>query len=161
MSVMTGSVRYLFLRGKPRSEDMENWPPTNKPFEGPDNRAGQAVQMSSDTTGWRATLIEEKASSSDEPALLLTRATALGLLHEGSKFQRGKEQVGLLGVRVVNLNGKGVEYVTSLLVHALSSSGLGSGRRIVVAPVSALVISEYVEHGAHALAQLDLRLSPQ
>lgn len=160
MQVKSGSVRYFFLKA-PGQQDIPHWPPKNKPLEGPDNVVCIAVRLYPMTaTGWRAEPVTKDAAAPaethTEPAFVLTTNTALGLLEDG---KRGRAEVGLLGVRVVNLDNKGVEYATHLVVHALSGSGLGSTRQSTIVPVDALVLSEYIEHGDRAEAALDLRIS--
>jgi hypothetical protein len=80
----------------------------------------------------------------------------LGLLQGG---KRGKAEVELLGVRVVNLESRGVEYASHFVVAALPGAGLGP-RRPVVVPLDGLILEEYVEQGSYAEASLALRLSP-
>ncbi|HLZ22788.1 MAG TPA: BON domain-containing protein [Ktedonobacterales bacterium] len=159
MQVMSGPVRYFYLRNARGPEDVHNWPPAIKPLEGPDNKVFTIVRLYADAAGWRAEGGDDAGNQPLDgvPPLVLTRRTVLGLLQEG---KRTRADVGLLGVRVVNLNAKGVEYVTHLVVHALSGSGTGISRAPMVVPIEAMVLSEYLEHGSHAEAQLDLRLSP-
>jgi BON domain len=161
MQVMSGSVRYFFLKAAGQ-HDMPHWPPKNKTLEGPDNITTIAVRLYPMTdAGWRAEPVTQDAATPagppPEPAFVLTSNTALGLLQDG---KRGRAEVGLLGVRVVNLDNKGAEYATHLVVHALPGSGLGSTRQVTIAPIEALVLSEYIEHGDRAEAALDLRISP-
>lgn len=159
MQVMSGPVRYFYLRKARGSEDVHNWPPTIKPLEGPDNKICSVVRLYADTAGWRAEAGDATGNQPEDgvPPLVLTRRTVLGLLQDG---KRTRADVGLLGVRVVNLNAKGTEYAVHLVVHALSGSGMGVPRAPMVVPIEAMVLSEYVEHGSRAEAQLDLRLSP-
>lgn len=161
MQVISGSVRYFFLKAAGQQE-IPHWPPKTKSLEGPDNITSIAVRLYPMTAaGWRAEPVASDAAtpagSPPEPAFVLTSNTALGLLQDG---KRGRAEVGLLGVRVVNLDNKGIEYVTHLVVHALPGSGLGSTRQVTIAPIDALVLSEYIEHGDRAEAALDLRISP-
>lgn len=161
MQVVSGSVRYFFLKAAGQQE-IPQWPPKNKPLEGPDNIVTIAVRLYPMTAaGWRAEPVTKDAatpsSSPPETAFVLTSNTALGLLQDG---KRGRAEVGLLGVRVVNLDNKGTEYATHLVVHALPGSGLGSTRQVTIAPIDALVLGEYIEHGDRAEAALDLRVSP-
>lgn len=161
MQVMSGSVRYFFLKA-PGQQEIPHWPPKNKTLEGPNNIVTLAVRLYPMTAaGWRAEPVTKDATttpgSAPESAFVLTSNTALGLLQDG---KRGRAEVGLLGVRVVNLDNKGVEYATHLVVHALPGSGLGSTRQVVIAPIDALVLSEYIEHGDRAEAALDLRIAP-
>lgn len=158
MPVISGSVRYLFLRKARGQEEVEHWPPTVKPLEGPKHGVCLSVRLYPDAAGWRAACGDEPVSpdGASEPAMVMTRRTVLGLLSEG---KRGRAEVELLGVRVVNAENKGVEFATHIVVAALPGTGLGP-RRPVVAPMDELVIGEYVEHGDRAEAQLDLRITP-
>ncbi|MGO8949082.1 MAG: BON domain-containing protein [Ktedonobacterales bacterium] len=160
MNSMTGPVRYLFLRMTRGREEVENWPPTIKPLEGPDNIVCASIRLYGMNTGWQAECGSDEGRVDEQaklvPPLILTRATVLGLLQGG---KRGKAEVELLGVRVVNLNGKGVEYASHFVVAALPGSGLGL-RRPVVVPLDGLVLDEYIEHGSQAVASLGLRLAP-
>jgi hypothetical protein len=61
---------------------------------------------------------------------------------------------------VVNLDDKGVDYATHLVVRALAGFGFGMPRRPVVVPIEAMVLGEYVERGDRAEAALDLRVTP-
>lgn len=159
MQAVSGPVRYFYLRNARGPEDVHNWPPTIKPLEGPDNKVVSVVRLYADTAGWRADAGDDAGNKPVDgvPPLLITRRTVLGLLQEG---KRTRADVGVLGVRVVNLDSKGVEYAVHLVVRALSGSGMGIPRGPMVVPIEAMVLSEYVEHGSHAEAQLDLRLSP-
>jgi hypothetical protein len=159
MQAISGPVRYFYLRKARGPEEVPNWPPTIKPLEGPDNKICVVVRLYADTAGWRADAGDDAGNLPVDgvPPLVLTRRTVLPLLQEG---KRSRADVELLGVRVVNLNSKGIEYATHLVVHALSGSGMGIPRAPVVVPVEAMVVSEYVEHGSHAEATLALRLSP-
>jgi hypothetical protein len=159
MEIMTGPVRYLFLRTARGHDEVENWPPTIKPLEGPDNVVVTSVRLYVATSRWRAesgAIGTAQDIQTPVPPLILTRATVLGLLQGG---KRGKAEVELLGVRVVNLDGKGVEFASHFVVAALPGSGLGL-RRPVVVPIDGLIVDEYVEHGSQAEASLGLRLSP-
>lgn len=161
MQVMSGSVRYFFLKAAGQ-QDIPHWPPKNAAHDGPNNIVTAAVRLYPMTAaGWHAEPVTKDsatpAGTQPEPAFVLTSNTALGLLQDG---KRGRAEVGLLGVRVVDLENKGVEYATHLVVHALPGSGLGSTRQVAIAPISALVLSEYIEHGDRAEAALDLRISP-
>ena len=160
MQAVSGPVRYLYLRKARGSEDVPNWPPAIKPLEGPANKVCVAVRLYAGEKGWRAEGIEDKAvlaAPSEDPAFVLTRGTAFGLLQEG---RRTRMDVGLLAVRVVNLDGKGVEFATHFLVHTLPGNAFGMTRHPMVVPVDALVLGDYVEHGDRAVAGLDLRVSP-
>ena len=161
---MNGPVRYFFLitHGK---DDVHNWPPKLNPLAGPGNKVCAAVRLHLENIGWRAECgnaapVEsagtDGGNGATSLALLLTRDTALGLLNDG---KRGRAEVDLLGVRVVNLDEKGADFATHLVVAALPGSGLGP-RRPVVVPVDDMVLGEYVEQGDRAVAALDLRISP-
>ncbi|MFI5272149.1 MAG: BON domain-containing protein [Ktedonobacterales bacterium] len=173
MHVISGPVRYYFLRKARGQEDVDNWPPIIKPLEGPDNKVCTAVRLYATNSGWRAECGDEPATangtdgadgadgatsavSATEMPLMLTRATVLGLLQEG---RRARGEAGLLGVRVVNADGQGTDYATHFIVNALPGAGL-SPRRPVVVPIDSLVLGEYVEHANWAEAQLDLRMTP-
>ena len=169
MDVMTGPVRYIFLRTTRGREEVENWPPTIKPLEAPENTVCKSIKLYSMDSRWKAECGSADGSQSGQhdrtgaaqeaepgPPLILTRATVLGLL-QGSK--RGKAEVELLGVRVVNLESTGVEYASHFLVAALPGAGLGP-RRPTVVPIDGLILEEYVEQGSYAEASLALRLSP-
>jgi hypothetical protein len=161
MEIMTGPVRYLFLRTARGHDEVENWPPTLKPLEGPENVVATSVRLYVANFRWRAESGSGQTGAEDDnhtpaPPLILTRATVLGLLQGG---KRGKAEVELLGVRVVNLDGEGVEFASHFVVAALPGSGLGL-RRPVVVPIDGLILDEYVERGSLAEASLGLRLSP-
>lgn len=163
MHVISGPVRYFFLRKSRGQEDLEHWPPMVKPLEGPNNQITTAVRLYATNVGWRAECGDEPApvaagdTGTSEAPLVLTRDTVLGLL--GADGKRGRAEVGLLGVRVVNADAKGPEYATHFIVIGLPGSGLNT-RRPVVVPIESLVVGEYVEHGARAEAALDLRMTP-
>ncbi len=160
MDIITGPVRYLFLRVTHGREEIENWPPAIKPLEGPENIVCTSVRLFGTDSGWRAECGSDAVKADEQakvtPPLILNRGTVLGLLQGG---RRGKAEVELLGVRVVNKDSKGVEYATHFVVAALPGSGLGS-RRPVVVPIAGLILDEYVELGNQAEASLALRLSP-
>jgi BON domain len=159
MEIMTGPVRYLFLRTARGHDEVENWPPTIKPLEGPENVVATSIRLYVANSRWRAesgAIGTEQDIRTPVPPLILTRATVLGLLQGG---KRSKAEVELLGVRVVNLGGEGVEFASHFVVAALPGSGLGP-RRPVVVPIDGLIVDEYVEHGSQAEASLGLRLSP-
>jgi hypothetical protein len=160
MHVVSGPVRYFYLRKTSGQEDVPHWPPAVKASDGPENKICALVRLYSGTDGWRAECSEDKVAEAtvSEPAFVLTRATVFGLLHEG---KRSNAEAELLGVRVTNADSKGVEYVTHFVVRPLSSMGFGAPKHAVVVPVEALVLGEYVERGDHAEAKLDLRMSPQ
>lgn len=158
MPAVSGPARYFFLHSTRGQEDVQHWPPLVKPLEAPENVICTAVRLYPDNTSWRAECDAgenggQRAGATDQH-LVLTRRTIIGLVGEG---RRGRAEVGLLGVRVVN-PGKGAEYATHLIVAALPGSGLGP-RRPVVVPIGALVLGEYVEQGDYAEAALDLRIT--
>jgi hypothetical protein len=169
MDVMTGPVRYIFLRTTRGREEVENWPPTIKPLETPENTVCKSIKLYGMDSLWKAECGSADGSQSGQadpsraaqqaepgPPLILTRATVLGLLQGG---KRGKAEVELLGVRVVNPESKGVEYASHFVVAALPGAGLGL-RRPAVVPVDGLILEEYVEQGSYAEVSLALRLSP-
>jgi BON domain len=158
MQVISGPVRYFYLHKARGPEEIEGWPPAIKPLQGPNNQVCTVVRLYASNTGWRAECGDEPAqpNGATEPAMILTRNTALGLLQDG---KRGRAEVELLGVRVVNADGKGVEYVTHFVVAAAPGSRLGS-RRPRVVPIESLVVGDYVEGPSAAVAELDLRMAP-
>lgn len=157
MAVIAGPARYFYLRKAKGQEDIPNWPPAINPLEGPDSKVLTVVRLIPDETGWRAEGGEGSltADAASEPALALTRRTALVLMREGRPVNA---EVGLVGVRVINRDSKGVDYASHLVVQPLA--GLGGSKPLRVVPIDALVLGEYVEQGARAEAGLDLRLSP-
>jgi hypothetical protein len=159
MEAVTGPVRYFFLRKTSGGEDVPDWPPPVKPLAVPANTICDAVRLYASKDGWRAECAEKGSlpSSPNEQAFVLTRNTAFALLQDG---RRTKADAALLGVRVVNLNQKGVEYTTHLVVRALAGFGFGAPRRPVVVPIDRMVLGEYVERGQRAEAGLDLRVTP-
>jgi BON domain-containing protein len=163
MHVISGPVRYFFLRKSRGQEDLEHWPPMVKPHEGPNSQVTAAVRLYATNVGWRAECGDEAApvaagaNGTGEMPLVLTRSTVLGLL--GTDGKRGRAEAGLLGVRVVNADAKGPEYATHFIVIGLPGSGLNT-RRPEVVPVDSLVVGEYVEHATRAEAALDLRMTP-
>jgi hypothetical protein len=158
MPVMTGPVRYLFLRMARGREEIENWPPTIKPLELPNNTVCTSVRLYPSPLGWKAECGDTAASpdGATEPPLVVTRATVINFLQGG---KRSKAEVEVLGVRVVNLEGQGTEYASHFVVAALPGAGLGP-RRPVVVPIDGLVLEDYVEFGSQAAVSLALRLSP-
>ncbi len=157
MDVVTGPVRYYYLRPNRGADEVEHWPPAVKPLASPENLVCVAVRLYPEGPMWRAECDAALPGTDGAGSYLaLTRATVFGLLHEG---KRGRAEVGLLGVRVVNKDGKGAEFATHFVVAALAGSGLRT-RHPVVAPASALVLGDYVEQGDQAVAQLDLRIDP-
>jgi BON domain len=169
MDVMTGPVRYIFLRTTRGHEEVENWPPTIKPLETPENTVCKSIKLYGMDSLWKAECGSKDESQSGQndqrgtspraesgPPLILTRATVLGLLQGG---KRGKAEVELLGVRVVDVEGKGVEYASHFVVAALPGAGLGP-RRPAVVPIDGLILEEYVEQGSYAEVSLALRLTP-
>lgn len=159
MPAVSGPARYFFLHHTRGQEDVPYWPPAVKPLEVPENVVCTAVRLYPESTKWRAECDAGEGggqkTAAAEQHFVLTRRTIIGLVGEG---RRGRAEVDLLGVRVVN-PGKGIEYATHLMVAALPGSGLGA-RRPVVVPIGALVFGEYVEQGDYAEAALDLRLTP-
>ncbi|HLY31453.1 MAG TPA: BON domain-containing protein [Ktedonobacterales bacterium] len=167
MRVISGPPRYFFLRrARGAHEETANWPPDVKPMAAPDNQVGVVVRIYPEEIGWRAELVTNEADqrTSGDGAFLLSRDTTLGLAPEGRSGASGVA-LGLLGVRVVNAESKGVEYVTHLIVRVTGGMSFGSPTTPFVAPIDMLLLSEYVERGAEqgarARASLDLRLTPE
>lgn len=156
MAVIAGPARYFYLRLTKGREDIPNWPPAINPLEGPDSKVCVAVRLYPEDSGWRAEYVEDASAppASNEPALMLTRRTVLGLMREG---KRTNAEVELVGVRVVNRDSKGADYATHFVVRSMTGSG---ARPLRVVSLDALVLGEYVEQGDRAVAQLDLRLTP-
>ena len=162
MQVISGPVRYFYLRRTRGHDEIEHWPPAIKPLEVPESKVCGSVRLYTTNVGWRAECGDEPASATPgangaiEAPLLLTRDTTLGLLQPDGKLARG--EVALLGVRVVNADAKGPEYATHFIVVGMPGSGLS--RQPTLVPVESLVVGEYVDNGTWAEAQLELRMSP-
>lgn len=165
MQVISGPVRYFYLRRTRGHDEIEHWPPVIKPLEVPENKVCVSVRLYATNTGWRAECGDEAATpgangatnaNAIETPLLLTRNTTLGLLLPDGKLGRG--EVALLGVRVVNADAKGPEYATHFIVVGMAGSGLS--RRPALVPIASLVVGEYVDNGTWAEAQLELRMTP-
>lgn len=155
MRVLSGPPRYFFLRrARGAREEVAHWPPPAS-TEPPENMVCVAVRLFPDEGAWRAepVLTEADARQNIEGAFVLTRETAFGLVRD----PRGEVALGLLGLRVARV--EGVEYATHAVARVTSGLGLSS-RGPLVLPISAMILGEYVEHGAHAEAALDLRLTP-
>lgn len=161
--VSAGPARYFFLRrARGAQEEIPDWPPEIKPLQQPDNLVCAAVYLSAAADGWRAEAVKDEADLREDAggAFVLTRATTLGLATES---HRGNAALALLGVRVAQPDPKGPEYATHLVVRIVSGvglGGLGAPKHPLVVPIAALVLGGYLEHGEHAEAQLDLRLTP-
>lgn len=170
MQVISGPVRYFYLRRTRGHEEIEHWPPVVKPLEGPDNTVSGAVRLYPTNTGWRAECGDELAAATPgsdgtksdgtknaiETPMLLTRETTLGLLLPDGRPARG--EVALLGVRVVNADAKGPEYATHFIVAGIQGAGLS--RHPAVVPIESLLVGEYTDNGTWAEAQLELRMTP-
>jgi len=165
MRVISGPPRYFFLR-RTRNvhEELAHWPPDIKPMETPENEIGVAVRLFPEAIGWRAELVTSDADldADAEGAFLMTRQTNLGLAPEGRSGVSGVA-LKLMGVRVINADSKGVEYVSHLVVR-VTGGMIGAPSQPIVAPIEALLLGEYVERGdgaeSRARATLDLRLTP-
>lgn len=160
MHVTTGPARYFFLRRPPGAkEDVPNWPPAIKPLQQPDNWICAAVYLTAEEVGWRAQPVRDEAGMAGDAsgALLLTRETALGLVQDN---RRAATVLNLLGVRVVQGASDPAEYASHMLVRVAGGLGLGMPKHTLVVPITALVLSAYLEHADTAEAQLDLRLAP-
>lgn len=134
-------------------------------METPENQVGVAVRLFPEELGWRAELVTREAdmNANTDGAFLMTRQTNLGLAPEGRSGVSGVA-LKLMGVRVVNAESKGVEYVSHLIVRVTGGMGVGAPSQPIVAPIETLLLGEYVERdggaGARAQATLDLRLTP-
>jgi len=166
MHVISGPPRYFFLRRERNArEELANWPPDIKPMEMPENQVGVAVRLFPEELGWRAELVTREAdlNADADGAFLLTRQTNLGLAPEGRSGVSGVA-LKLMGMRVINADSKGVEYVSHLVVRVTGGMGVGAPSQPLVAPIESLLLGEYVERdggaGSRAQATLDLRLTP-
>ncbi|HUY76729.1 MAG TPA: BON domain-containing protein [Ktedonobacterales bacterium] len=166
MRVISGPPRYFFLRRERNArEELANWPPDIKPMETPENQVGVAVRLFPEELGWRAELVTREAdlNADADGAFLLTRQTNLGLAPEGRSGVSGVA-LKLMGMRVINADSKGVEYVSHLVVRVTGGMGVGAPSQPLVAPIDTLLLGEYVERdggaGSRAQATLDLRLTP-
>lgn len=170
MQVISGPVRYFYLRRTRGHEEIEHWPPVVKPLEVPENKVCGAVRLYATNIGWRAECGDGPAAAAPdaggtngaaganvptEMPLLLTRDTTLGLLLPDGKLARG--EVALLGVRVVNADAKGPEYATHFVVAGRAGTGLS--RHLTLVPIESLVVGDYVDNGTWAEAQLELRMT--
>lgn len=156
MPAIQGPARYFFLRqSHGAAEEIPNWPPTVKPLEGADNLICDAILILPDELGWQAASVDVATPLGEHVAgaFYWSRSTIFGAIHEG---KRGAATYELLGVRTVRDDGKGPDYATHVVVWASGSRG----RAPLVAPVSLLVVSGYLEHRNGAEVALDLRLSP-
>lgn len=169
MQVISGPVRYFYLRRTRGHDEIEHWPPVIKPLEVPENKVCDSVRLYATNTGWRAECGDEPEATGGtngtngadgagaiETPLLLTRNTTLGLLLPDGKLGRG--EVSLLGVRVVKPDAKGPEYATHLIVAGMAGSGLS--RRPALVLIEGLVVGDYVDNGTWAEAQLEMRMTP-
>ena len=157
MRVLSGPPRYFFLRrARGIREEVANWPPETKSPEPPENLVGVAVRLLPDEGAWRAELAENEAElrAEVEGAFVLTRETAFGLARD----PHGDVTLALLGVRVVRMDG--VEYASHIVARVTGGIGLVGRSTPLVLPISAMILGAYVEHGPHAEAELDLRLTP-
>lgn len=169
MRVISGPPRYFFLRHERNAREVvANWPPDIKPMETPENQVGVAVRLYPEEIGWRVELVAKEAdlTADAEGAFILSRQTNLGLAPEGRSGVLGVA-LKLMGVRVINVDSKGIEYVSHLVVRVTGGMGFGAPSQALVAPIEALLLGEYVERdagrqgqGSGAQATLDLRLTP-
>ncbi len=157
MRVLSGPPRYFFLRrARGVREELAHWPPEDKSPEAPDNQICVAVRLYPVEGAWRAEAVKSEANLKEqvEGAFILTRETVLGL----SRDQRSPVTLALMGVRVVKMDDG--EFTSHLVVRVTGGLGPGAPSAPLVAPISAMILGRYVERGAHAEAELDLRLSP-
>jgi osmotically-inducible protein OsmY len=133
-------------------------------MEMPENEIGVAVRLYPEELGWRAALVTRDAdlNADADGAFLMTRQTNLGLAPEGRSGATGVV-LKLMGVRVINADSKGVEYVSHLVVR-VTGGMMGAPSQPIVAPIETLLLGEYAERdggdGSRAQATLDLRLTP-
>lgn len=157
MRVLSGPPRYFFLRrARGVREEIAHWPPEDTSPEAPDNLTCVAVRLYPVEGAWRAEAVESETGlkTQTEGAFILTRETVLGL----SREQRSTVTLALLGVRVVKMDDG--EFASHLAVRVTSGLGPGAPSAPLVLPVSAMILGRYTEHGSHAEAELDLRLTP-
>lgn len=157
MRVLSGPPRYFFLRrARGVREEVAHWPPKTKSPEPPENLHCVAVRLLPDDGAWRAEPVESEADlrAEVEGAFVLTRDTSFGLARE----TRSDATLALLGVRVALVDG--VEYATHLVARAVSGIAMVGRSTPLVLPISAMILGAYVERGARAEAELDLRMTP-
>lgn len=157
MRVLSGPPRYFFLRrARGVREELAHWPPEDKSPEAPDNQICVAARLYPVEGAWRAEAVEAEAVLKEqvEGAFILTRETVLGL----SRDQRSPITFALLGVRVIKMDDG--EFASHLVVRVTGGMGPGAPSAPLVLPISAMILGRYIEHGARAEAELDLRLSP-
>jgi osmotically-inducible protein OsmY len=114
------------------------------------------VRLLPDEGVWRAEPVENEADlrTEVEGAFVLTRDTSFGLAREA----RSDATLALLGVRVALVDG--AEYATHLVARAVSGVSMMGRSTPLVLPISAMILGAYVERGARAEAELDLRMTP-
>ena len=157
MRVLSGPPRYFFLRrARGVREEVAHWPPETKSPEPPENLVCVAVRLLPDEGVWRAEPVENEADlrTEVEGAFVLTRDTSFGLAREA----RSDATLALLGVRVALVDG--AEYATHLVARAVSGISMVGRATPLVLPISAMILGAYVERGARAEAELDLRMTP-
>jgi osmotically-inducible protein OsmY len=157
MRVLSGPPRYFFLRrARGAHEEVAHWPPDTKSSQPPENLLCLAVRLLPDEGAWRAEPVESEADlrTEVEGAFVLTRETAFGLARE----TRSDATLALLGVRVMRVDG--ADYASHLVVRATSGIGMVGRSTPLVVPISAMILGAYVERGARAEAELDLRMTP-
>ncbi|MGH2504289.1 MAG: hypothetical protein ACRDID_17415, partial [Ktedonobacterales bacterium] len=157
MRVLTGPPRYYFLRrARGVREELAHWPPDDISSEPPNNLICVAARLYPTEGAWRAEAVmsEPDLKTPTEGAFVLTRDTILGLTRD----QRSLVTLALLGVRVVKMDDG--EFASHLVVRATGGLGPGAPSGPLVVPIAAMILGQYIERGAHAEAELDLRLSP-
>jgi osmotically-inducible protein OsmY len=114
------------------------------------------VRLLPDEGAWRAEPVESEADlrTEVEGAFVLTRETAFGLAREA----RSDATLALLGVRVMRVDG--ADYASHLVARATSGVSMVGRSTPLVLPISAMILGAYVERGARAEAELDLRMTP-
>ncbi|MEO7000392.1 MAG: BON domain-containing protein, partial [Ktedonobacterales bacterium] len=159
-----GPPRYFFLRRERGArEEVAHWPPEVKPLEAPENIVCVGVRLHAEDGAWRADPVAQEADLTADAggAFVLTRQTMLGLRPDG--VHESNVTLALLGVRVINEDGKGAEYASHLVLRVNGGMGFGPHQPLVV-PIDSLLLGAYIErnseHGLQAHAELDLHLAP-
>jgi hypothetical protein len=161
MPAITGPARYLFLRGA-SEEHIPNWPPAIKPLEVANNLLCPALRLTAEEAGWRVDAIGDAgettapadgADPGDPGSFTLTRETTLGLEQDG----KNEGAFELLGARAITADGKGLDYVTHLLVYPL----VGRARAPLLVNIAALMVAGYFEGQDGTQVALALRLSSE
>jgi hypothetical protein len=157
MSATSGPVHYIYLRstGAPTDGGQPAWPPAEVTSDG-ESVVAEAAQMVVDADGWHVAPLAALPAleAIPENALVVTRASELTFTDE----RAADASAQLLGLRV-EPQGAG-DVLTHLVVLPVSGSGK-VGAQARVAPVAALMLTEYAERGGRSIASLGLRGGPR